>query len=391
MTEDVERSAAAPSTPPDEADWVPDPRRWRILSVSLVVGFMSLLDVSIVNVAIPSMQQGLDTSASAIQWVVSGYLLAFGLTLVAGGRLGDAYGRRRMMLIGLTGFIVSSAAVGFAPNVAPGHRRPPRPGRDGRPADAAELRARPGPVPWVRASPRVRRLRGDGLGVVGRRTGHRRTHHRGRRRGQRVAVPVPRQHPHRPRGDARRGASRPGPAAHDRAGRQPHRRGRRPPPRSHGALPALPRRQRRGRAPVDAPRPRRRAGLRVGVRPVGAAAPGGGPAAPPRRRPAARSARLHERSARRLHVLRRLHRHPARALGLPADRTRVCAASGRVPPHAVRPRVGDRRPALRAHRAAVRAAPDRDRAGRDDGRGLPHGALRRGSRPRAVWPGWPHR
>src|SRR3954462_15902928 len=79
---------------------------------------MSLLDVSIVNVAIPSMQQGLDTSAGAIQWVVSGYLLTFGLTLVAGGRLGDAYGRRRMMLVGLVGFIVTSAGVGFAPKVA---------------------------------------------------------------------------------------------------------------------------------------------------------------------------------------------------------------------------------------------------------------------------------
>jgi EmrB/QacA subfamily drug resistance transporter len=78
---------------------------------------MSLLDVSIVNVAIPSMQQGLETSPGAIQWVVSGYLLAFGLTLVAGGRLGDAYGRRRMMLLGLTGFILSSAAVGVAPSV----------------------------------------------------------------------------------------------------------------------------------------------------------------------------------------------------------------------------------------------------------------------------------
>lgn len=77
---------------------------------------MSLLDVSIVNVAIPSMQEGLGTSAGTIQWVVSGYALAFGLTLVAGGRLGDAYGRRRLMLIGLAGFIVSSAAVGLAPN-----------------------------------------------------------------------------------------------------------------------------------------------------------------------------------------------------------------------------------------------------------------------------------
>jgi MFS family permease len=96
----------------------PDPRRWRILGVTLVVGFMSLLDVTIVNVAIPSIREGLDTSAGNVQWVVSGYALAFGLTLVTGGRLGDTYGRRRMMLIGLTGFIVASAAVGLAPNVA---------------------------------------------------------------------------------------------------------------------------------------------------------------------------------------------------------------------------------------------------------------------------------
>ncbi|WP_295697846.1 MFS transporter [Lapillicoccus sp.] len=102
----------------DDDDYVPDPRRWRILGVTLVVGFMSLLDVSIVNVAIPSMQSGLGTTAGTIQWVVSGYALTFGLTLVAGGRLGDAYGRRRLMLIGLVGFILSSAAVGLAPSAA---------------------------------------------------------------------------------------------------------------------------------------------------------------------------------------------------------------------------------------------------------------------------------
>jgi EmrB/QacA subfamily drug resistance transporter len=96
---------------------VPDPRRWRILSVTLVVGFMALLDVTIVNVAIPSIREGLETTTGTVQWVVSGYALAFGLTLVTGGRLGDAYGRRRMMLIGLTGFILASAAVGLAPNV----------------------------------------------------------------------------------------------------------------------------------------------------------------------------------------------------------------------------------------------------------------------------------
>ena len=109
MVTDVRRDEA-------ETAYEPDPRRWRILAVTLTIGFMTLLDVTIVNVALPSIRQGLDASAAQVQWIVSGYALTFGLTLVAGGRLGDAYGRRRMMLIGLTGFIVSSAGVGLAPN-----------------------------------------------------------------------------------------------------------------------------------------------------------------------------------------------------------------------------------------------------------------------------------
>ena len=102
----------------EQEAYEPDPRRWRILGVTLVIGFMALLDVTIVNVAVPSMRAGLDTSASTIQWVVSGYSLAFGLVLVTGGRLGDAYGRRRMMLMGLLGFVAASAAVGLAPTAA---------------------------------------------------------------------------------------------------------------------------------------------------------------------------------------------------------------------------------------------------------------------------------
>lgn len=94
----------------------PHPDRWRILGVALVIGFMALLDVTIVNVAIPSIQAGLHTSAATVQWVVSGYALTFGLTLVTGGRLGDAYGRRRLMLVGLAGFVVASAGVGLAPS-----------------------------------------------------------------------------------------------------------------------------------------------------------------------------------------------------------------------------------------------------------------------------------
>jgi EmrB/QacA subfamily drug resistance transporter len=85
--------------------------------VTLAGGFMILLDVSIVTVAIPSIQQGLGTSESGVQWVVSGYPLTFGLALVAGGRLGDAFGRRNMYLIALTGFVATSVLAGLAPTL----------------------------------------------------------------------------------------------------------------------------------------------------------------------------------------------------------------------------------------------------------------------------------
>ncbi|MET8853222.1 MFS transporter [Amycolatopsis sp. NPDC004625] len=94
----------------------PDPRRWKALAVSLTAGFMGLLDVSIVNVALPSMQTGLNASSGGIRWVVSGYALAFGLVLVTGGRLGDAFGRRNMFLGALAGFVLTSALAGAAPN-----------------------------------------------------------------------------------------------------------------------------------------------------------------------------------------------------------------------------------------------------------------------------------
>jgi EmrB/QacA subfamily drug resistance transporter len=94
-----------------------DPRRWRALVVTLAGGFMILLDVSIVTVAVPSIQEGLGSSASGVQWVVSGYPLTFGLVLVAGGRLGDAFGRRSMYLVALTGFVVTSVLAGLAPTM----------------------------------------------------------------------------------------------------------------------------------------------------------------------------------------------------------------------------------------------------------------------------------
>ncbi|MEV4411154.1 MFS transporter [Catellatospora sp. NPDC049609] len=98
----------------DGDGYTPDPRRWRALSVCLVGGFMALLDVSIVNVALPSIREGLHASDSALQWVVSGYALAFGLLLVPAGRFGDMHGRRNAFVAGVTLFTLASAAAGAA-------------------------------------------------------------------------------------------------------------------------------------------------------------------------------------------------------------------------------------------------------------------------------------
>lgn len=96
-----------------QAEWTeaeaPDPRRWRALGVVLIGVFLILLDSTIVNVAIPSIQHDLTASQGAIEWVVSGYALAYGLLLIPAGRLGDQFGYKLMFLIGLAGFIVTSA------------------------------------------------------------------------------------------------------------------------------------------------------------------------------------------------------------------------------------------------------------------------------------------
>jgi EmrB/QacA subfamily drug resistance transporter len=99
-----------------QAEYVPDPHRWRALGVCLLAGFITLLDVSIVNVALPSIREGLGATTSDIQWIVSGYALAFGLLLVPAGRLGDARGRRRLFMTGLALFTVASALCGAAQN-----------------------------------------------------------------------------------------------------------------------------------------------------------------------------------------------------------------------------------------------------------------------------------
>jgi EmrB/QacA subfamily drug resistance transporter len=99
---------------PGRAPGGADPRRWAALAVVLAAGFMQLVDISIVNVAIPSIQRDLDATYSQIQWVLAGYQLAFAVMLITGGRLGDIYGRKRLFMIGMSGFTLASALCGLA-------------------------------------------------------------------------------------------------------------------------------------------------------------------------------------------------------------------------------------------------------------------------------------
>ncbi len=94
----------------------PDANRWKALAVCLVAGFMTLLDVSIVNVALPSIETGLHAGENELQWIVSGYALALGLLLVPAGRLGDARGGRPVFMTGVALFVIASAACGAAPS-----------------------------------------------------------------------------------------------------------------------------------------------------------------------------------------------------------------------------------------------------------------------------------
>lgn len=95
----------------------PDERRWVALSVLLIANFMNLMDVTIVNVSLPSLRRDLGASASDIEWVVAAYIIAFALGLLPFGRLGDTIGRRRMFIAGVTLFTLFSALCGLAPSI----------------------------------------------------------------------------------------------------------------------------------------------------------------------------------------------------------------------------------------------------------------------------------
>jgi EmrB/QacA subfamily drug resistance transporter len=95
----------------------PDPRRWQALALVCVAFFMTVLDVSIVNVALPSIQNSLNVSESSLQWVLIAYTITFGGLLLLGGRAADLLGRRRMFMVGMTIFAAASLACGLAGSI----------------------------------------------------------------------------------------------------------------------------------------------------------------------------------------------------------------------------------------------------------------------------------
>ncbi|MEU8627122.1 MFS transporter [Streptomyces sp. NPDC048669] len=110
----VKPAVAGPAATPDAPEL--DPKRWLALTVLLVATFMDLLDANIITVAIPSIQRDLGASSVAIQAMTAGYTLSFAVLLITGGRLGDIFGRKRMFLVGVSGFVLASALCAAAPS-----------------------------------------------------------------------------------------------------------------------------------------------------------------------------------------------------------------------------------------------------------------------------------
>jgi EmrB/QacA subfamily drug resistance transporter len=113
-TETVSPPGAGTPPAPIPAQSELDPRRWLALGSVMTALFMVLLDISIVNVAIPAIRVNLAANNADIQFVVAGYGLAYAVLLITGGRLGDIFGRKRLFMLGMSGFVVASALCGLA-------------------------------------------------------------------------------------------------------------------------------------------------------------------------------------------------------------------------------------------------------------------------------------
>lgn len=118
MTNPEQHATTSTTTAPGVNGQEPDSRRWLALSVLLLVQFMLILDVSVVNIALPTIQTDLGFSRPGLTWVVDAYVLTAGGLLLLGGRLGDVLGRRRTFLVGVIVFGIASIFCGAARNPA---------------------------------------------------------------------------------------------------------------------------------------------------------------------------------------------------------------------------------------------------------------------------------
>lgn len=109
--------ASPASAPVSPQNIEPDPLRWKILTVIIVIMFVTLTNVSTVNVLLPTLESSLNASTSSLQWLLSGYALSFGIVLVAAGRVGDMVGRAGVFIVGVLLFAVSALGCGLAPDV----------------------------------------------------------------------------------------------------------------------------------------------------------------------------------------------------------------------------------------------------------------------------------
>lgn len=99
---------------PDPAATTVSRRAWIALAVLLAGVVMAMLDVTVVNVALPTIRTTLDASEATLSWIISGYALAYGLMLIPAGRVGDRIGHKRVFLVGLSGFTLASLACGLS-------------------------------------------------------------------------------------------------------------------------------------------------------------------------------------------------------------------------------------------------------------------------------------
>jgi hypothetical protein len=128
------QTAAAAAQPPGYR------LRWLAATVLITGALMDMIDLTIVNVALPTIRRDLHASATQLEWVISGYMLAFAAALIIAGGLGDIFGRKRVFLLGVGFFGAASAASSKARRRRPRRRRCSRPsGRCSPPRSAARF------------------------------------------------------------------------------------------------------------------------------------------------------------------------------------------------------------------------------------------------------------